>query len=220
MRDRGFPGSWSNTLTLRIRYQEIQTPSTVGDLDLDSIVCESSSSDRSLDECRMMRFSSSSLASLRSLQPTSLLVLLTPVLAPARIEKGIDKPFSTDPFEPFGRELSKVHQRLRHVPYVPKVGLTETHVAFIKHASAVVVVICEPTGESSESLCHQQALANAAIAARDVYRGGAKVPYVLVRFEAGDMDETDHDYENVVHAPSLTQQASQKATQLLFQDQT
>lgn len=220
MRDRGFSGSWSNTLTLRIRYQEIQPPSIVGDLDFDSVLHQPPSSDRSLDECRMMRFSSSSLASLRSLPSTSLLVLLTPVLNPAGVEKGIDKSSSTDPFESFGRELSKLHQRLRHVPYVPKVGLTETHVAFIKHASAVVVVICEPTSEISESLDHQQAFANEVIAARDVYHGRVKVPYVLVRFEAGDMDETDHDYENVLHAPLLTQQASKKATQLLFQDES
>ncbi|OJD31535.1 uncharacterized protein BKCO1_4700037 [Diplodia corticola] len=46
-----------------------------------------------------------------------------------------------DPFEPLGRALSRHHSRVRHVPYVPSVGMTGTHRTFLEHASAIVLVV-------------------------------------------------------------------------------
>ncbi|KAF2083886.1 hypothetical protein K490DRAFT_69368 [Saccharata proteae CBS 121410] len=45
-----------------------------------------------------------------------------------------------DPFEHLGRALAKHHSRVRHVPYVPSIGMTKTHLAFLHHAAAIVVV--------------------------------------------------------------------------------
>ncbi|KAM0713686.1 hypothetical protein Q7P37_010648 [Cladosporium fusiforme] len=159
------------------------------------------------------------LVALRSLPPTSLILLLTPVLRPATSEKANPKIDSKDPFEDFGRELSKMHQRLRHVPYVPKVGMIETHVAFIQQAAAVIVVICEPTESDSESLSHQRSFADAVSATGHGLSGTSAVPFVLVRFDADDVDSNDEEYENVLHATSLTKRASSRATQLLFKQE-
>ncbi|TKA22690.1 hypothetical protein B0A50_07783 [Salinomyces thailandicus] len=50
----------------------------------------------------------------------------------------------TDPFELLGKALALHHPRIRHVPYVPAAGFTETHQAFLEQADGVVVVTCEP----------------------------------------------------------------------------
>ncbi|EKG11190.1 hypothetical protein MPH_11661 [Macrophomina phaseolina MS6] len=103
------------------------------------------------------------LTAIRSLPRSSNLVLFTPVVPPAPEEDSSfpsptaggavqeDRPGRTssradadapmDPFEPFGRALSRHHSRVRHVPYVPAVGMTTTHHTFLKHAAAAVVVV-------------------------------------------------------------------------------
>src|ERR1700712_4102325 len=48
-----------------------------------------------------------------------------------------------DPFEPFGRELTEHHARIRHVPYVPKRGMIEMHRSLMREAGGVIVVMCE-----------------------------------------------------------------------------
>ncbi|KAK7534095.1 uncharacterized protein J3D65DRAFT_471784 [Phyllosticta citribraziliensis] len=50
-------------------------------------------------------------------------------------------PSKSDPFEPLGRALHAYHQEVRHTVYVPENGLTPTHLAFLQHAAAVVLVI-------------------------------------------------------------------------------
>ncbi|KAK5137017.1 hypothetical protein LTR08_001026 [Meristemomyces frigidus] len=97
------------------------------------------------------------LAKLRDLPTTSVLLLLTPVMVPSgflNYDKRVTKPYEvskarieqidTDPFEPLGRALAKRYHRIRHVPYLPSVGLTSTHEAFITQADGVVVVTSEP----------------------------------------------------------------------------
>lgn len=166
-----------------------------------------------------MKFSSRSLAVLRSLPPTSLVLLLTPVLTPATNEKADSETESTDPFEEFGRELSKMHRRLRHVPYVPKVGMTETHVAFIEQAAAVIVVICEPADPDDDSLDCQRSFAGAVAAKRENLLSTEKTPFVLVRFDADEERSNIDTFDNVLHAVSLTKRTSSNTTQLLFEQE-
>lgn len=171
---------------------------------------------RKVGDCEVMRFSSRNLTSLRSLPPTSLVLLLTPVLAPAHAEHINNESKTTDPFETFGREISKLHHRLRHVPYVPKIGMTDTHIAFIEQAAAVVVVICEPADSDKQSLGLQQDFADEVSARQD---DDDETPFVLVRFDSTGSD-TDDEYSNVLLAPALSRHASIKAAQLLFKTET
>jgi hypothetical protein len=64
-----------------------------------------------------------------------------------------------DPFEILGRSLASYHPRIRNVPYIPAVGFTDTHEAFLSQADAVIVVLCEPQSSKRESLKRQLAFA-------------------------------------------------------------
>jgi len=48
-----------------------------------------------------------------------------------------------DPFEPFGKELCQFHGSVKHVPYVPKRGMTQIHQQLIQESGRVIVVICD-----------------------------------------------------------------------------
>ncbi|KAF2146034.1 uncharacterized protein K452DRAFT_294643 [Aplosporella prunicola CBS 121167] len=106
-------------------------------------------------EPSFLRRSAPALAALRALHPQGILLLLTPAVPPLSSSSSSSSSSTTssgstskqqqnepmDPFEPLGRALSRYHRRIRHVPYVPTVGLTETHLAFLAHAAAVVLVV-------------------------------------------------------------------------------
>lgn len=97
------------------------------------------------------------LSAIRSLPRSSNLVLFAPVVPPepepVPAEGAVQEPpgkhgssradadAPMDPFEPLGRALSRHHSRVRHVPYVPSVGMTTTHQTFLEHAAAVVLVV-------------------------------------------------------------------------------
>lgn len=170
----------------------------------------------------MMRYSSHSLAVLRSLTPESLVLLLTPVLQPAKTQRSRSKYGPADPFEDFGRELSKMHRRLRHVPYVSEVGMTETHVAFIEQAAAIIVVICEPANEFAGGLEYQRSFVNAVYAKAEHLFDATSAPFVFVRFDddVAPIDWDENDFENVLQATSFTKTTSTKAAQLLFNEET
>jgi hypothetical protein len=225
---------WSDTFTYRVKYQESRNPSTnhgaCSKSSVPDTVIKIVNGDDLLDhsesgsllgtaDCEVMLFSSRNLTSLRSLAPNSLVILLTPVLAPAHANHVNRESKTTDPFESFGRELSKLHHRLRHVPYVPKVGMTDTHIAFIEQAAAVVVVICKPADSDKESLPLQQSFAEEVLGRREELADEDEKPFVLVRFDSTGSD-TDDEYSNVLHAPALSKQSATKAAQLLFKTET
>lgn len=158
MRDPKLGGSWSDELTVRVRIEEarpfasLTSPSsprttTVGPAMMPPF-------------CEISRSSSRSLASVRSLAPEALIVLFTPVLVPSKVGTAPSTKEFIDPFESLGQALSEHHKRIRHVPYVPKVGLTKTHVAFVRLAGAVVVVTCEAGVATLESLKNQRVFAD------------------------------------------------------------
>lgn len=192
-------------------------------------------SDRLPKDCEVMRFSPSDLTTLRSIPPTALVLLLTPVLTPVMAKKAGTISESTDPFEFFGRELSKLHHRLRHVPYVPKVGLTKTHTSFIEQAAAIIVVNCEPIDSDSHSLASQYDFAKAVLKEKLDYESECEdedeVPLVLLRFEPNkeesDDDGDDDDcggehshrnmrFPNMLFASNPTKSNVMKAARLLF----
>ncbi|EAQ85923.1 hypothetical protein CHGG_07176 [Chaetomium globosum CBS 148.51] len=79
------------------------------------------------------------------LKDGDIILLLTPGIAPDvnPSPSDLDNPPS-DPFEPLGKALAKHHPWVRHVPYLPRNGITGTHVVHIRLAAAVIFVISGP----------------------------------------------------------------------------
>ena len=75
-----------------------------------------------------------------NLKEKDLVLLLTPAVAPD--PSSASSPM--DPFEPLGQAMAKYHPWIRHVPYLPRNGITGTHVVHIRPAAAVVFVISGP----------------------------------------------------------------------------
>ena len=237
MRDPSYTTSWSDTLSFRVQYQETRTLLTNYDVDTQTTsqaaraaldansgsVKKEPESNNSRSECRVMRSTLRSFTALQSLPPTSLVLLLTPVITPANLDKSATKATSTDPFESLGRELSKQHHRLRHVPYLPAVGMTETHAAFIEQAAAVIVVMCEPnTSNGSQSLKQQRSFADGVVTKQleglsDDEDDESKAPFVLIRFDSRSNSWTNDEFKNVLYAPALTVTSAKEAAQLLFE---
>jgi hypothetical protein len=237
MKDPGYTASWSDTLSFRVQYQETRTLLTNYDVDTQNtgqaarVALDASSgsvkkepeSNNSRSECRVMHSTPESLTALQSLPSTSLVLLLTPVITPANVDKSATKATSTDPFESLGRELSKQHHRLRHVPYLPTVGMTETHAAFIDQAAAVIVVICEPNAsDGGQSLKQQRSFADDVVIKQledlsDDEDDESKAPFVLIRFDSKTNSRAKDDYKNVLNAPALTVTSAKEAAQLLFE---
>ena len=240
MRDPDYTPSWSDTFAFRVKYEESSNHlpnygvSQPQDLDINSALVDRNSRNdiwKDFDfgsllrhrpqpsACKAMQLSSANLTSLRSLPSSSLILLLTPVLTPAQSDLSEADTKATDPFESFGREISKLHRRLRHVPYVPEIGMTDTHTAFIEQAAAVIVVVCEPADSADQSLELQQSFADDVLAQQHDLSEDAEVPFVFVRFDHSASDFDDDNYKNVLHAPILSKQASAKAVQLLFKEE-
>ncbi|KAF2194738.1 hypothetical protein K469DRAFT_546677 [Zopfia rhizophila CBS 207.26] len=93
----------------------------------------------SIGSASIVRCPATMLNRFRSLNPAEYIILFTPVV-PHPLSTELD--LNMDPFEPLGRSLSRRHSRIRHVPYVPSKGMTQTHIDFLRTAGAVVVVVC------------------------------------------------------------------------------
>lgn len=76
------------------------------------------------------------------LSAQSILLLLAPSV---RSVSTTSNTLMSDPFEHLGRAVASVHPRTRHVPYTLSAGLTSTHTAFLDRASAVILVLCNPS---------------------------------------------------------------------------
>ena len=76
----------------------------------------------------------------------SVLLLLAPTVPPPGVRTQ-----TSDPFEPLGRTIARLHPRTRHVPYTLSTGLTTTHVAFLRRASAVVMVLASTSSALAEA---------------------------------------------------------------------
>ena len=77
---------------------------------------------------------------LPSLTGNLVLLLLSPSVPVLDTRTG-----QSDPFEPLGRAIARTQPRIRHVPYTLSSGLTPTHLAFLRRAGAVVLVLACPS---------------------------------------------------------------------------
>lgn len=161
------------------------------------------------------RASTRGLTQLRELSPTSTLLLFTPVMVPSGYvsdppsgddESSVDakpagsprfRPNSGDPFEMLGIALSKQHRRVRHVPYVPSVGFTETHEVFLAKADAVIVVSCEPeSSPNMETTLAKQAEFVGNVAS-ELEEAGRQVPLVNFNFGGDEWENQVATYNHV-----------------------
>jgi len=152
---------------------------------------------------------------------SDVLVLFTPVVPPPL---GGDATVRMDPFEPLGHALSKHHKRIRHVPYVPSVGMTETHLAFLQrgqYAGAVVVVVCDhpnATSVKGNGYDYQRAFAQAALDQISSNQDIPDIPTFLVLItgnqaqRGGDFSE----FEGFLQSDSYTPSALQRISNHLF----
>lgn len=162
---------------------------------------------------RFMQSSSSSLHTLNTLPTDRFIVLFTPAIPSTDSQE--------DPFECFGRSLSKWHSRIRHVPFVAKVGLTDLHVAWIRKAGAIVVVNCDPTllidtKTNNNMPCQAKFATQAENILHDV-RGGSQVPLSGVYISPCSASPTNTSgYDNVVVCSSYSEAIMEKAASMLM----
>jgi hypothetical protein len=162
---------------------------------------------------RFMCSSSSSLKALNSLPTDQIVVLFTPAIPST---DGLE-----DPFECLGRSLSKRHSRVRHVPFVTKVGLTDLHAAWIRKAGAVVVVNCDPTllvdTKTNSNMPFQTKFATQVADTLRSIPGGSQTPLCNVYISASVAPPTDtRGYDNVVVCSSYSAANLEKAASMLM----
>ncbi|CAD0092985.1 unnamed protein product [Aureobasidium vineae] len=162
---------------------------------------------------RFMRSSSSSLQTLNLLPTDQLIVLFTPAIPSADGHE--------DPFECLGRSLSKWHARIRHVPFVAKVGLTDLHAAWIRKAGAIVVVNCDPTllidTKTNSNMPCQTKFASQVVEVLHNTRGGSQVPLSSVYISTSVASPSDtSSFDNVVVCSSYSAATMEKAASMLM----
>lgn len=88
--------------------------------------------------------------------PTPRLVLFSPVVVPATKTPRPAHLATTDPYETFGKALAINHPCVSHVPYHVNAGFGEIHSTFVQHATAIVIIVCEPcVGDAKDSIARQ-----------------------------------------------------------------
>lgn len=182
MKDRTCPPDLGST-TLALRLHLTEHRSSLGNTQIASAVTpERPAITQSEQLCNMVR------SSLHNLSPSGTIVLFTPVITPAGSGKAANKPSSSgiDPFETLGRALSRHHRRIRHVPYVPSVGFTETHDAFLTQTDIVIVLICEPSTSKHQGLGNQVDFADAALEGMESNQIGRTAEDAFILIQCGD----------------------------------
>lgn len=171
------------------------------------------------NNCSFTRAKPESLGALATLPDNATLLVLTPVLAPAgTAPPSIAQEGTVDPFEPFGLALCDRHPNVRHVPYVPAVGFTDTHAYFINKADVVVVMVCEPDRRREDSLSDQMDFAEEVLdEINDPDIPGAADMLVLVqcRHERFGI-VVDEGFENVVEASTYNVEVAKAIADAIF----
>ena len=157
------------------------------------------------------------LAALRNLPKAANILLLTPVIKLAERVKGPPDGETIDPFEAFGRALSQHHRRIRHVPFVAKIGFTDIHETFISQADAVITVVCEPEEGKSQSMEYQMDFAEAALDSLESKEANASHAMILV--QCGD-DEfrppVDGGFMNVIESTEYNARIAEHVAHAIF----
>lgn len=204
-------------LAVRTWLQDIPSASsgnTASQIFISSVINEVTS----IDRCTMAR-SSAAEKSLATLSSSGTIVLFTPVIAAKATNKNSTSN-NTDPFEILGRALSRYHKRIRHVPFHPKIGFTDTHDAFLSQADAVVVVICEPQQHKTESLGDQIEFAENANDALKESMGSRPLKHPVALIQCGNSEGSwwpdNSAFETVMKCRTNDVETAQQVARKLF----
>ncbi|KAK0739798.1 hypothetical protein B0T21DRAFT_410124 [Apiosordaria backusii] len=145
----------------------------------------------------------------KPLKDGDILLLLTPGIVPDVSTAKVDHEAPTsDPFEPLGKALAKHHPWVRHVPYLPRYGITGTHVVHIRLATAVIFVLSGPPVHGQPS---QVALA-------EITRGVCDDrPQVIVACcDARELGPIEESFPAIVQVSSFAPSDLQAAADVIF----
>ena len=146
---------------------------------------------------------------LSNLKDGDLILLLTPGIVPEASPLDSDPEGQpSDPFEPLGKALAKHHPWVRHVPYLPRNGITGTHVVHIRLAAAVIFVISGPPRHGQLS---QVALA-------DITRSVCEQrPYIILNYcGAQELGSLEKSFPAILEVPSFAPSDMEAAADILF----
>ena len=219
MKDPTYAATWDDSLALRIHYQQdrttYQSSNSASEAPFEVSTEAAEPSDMQL--CKMTRSTKDSLAALSSLPPAAVIALFTPVLIPANKSKTRLETDGTDPFESLGRSCTQHHKRVRHIPYVPKIGFRETHEAFISQVDVVIVVVCEPTSANSNSFAHQMAFAKQAVDAMEEKEANASNTLVLVQSGSEEFRaQAEASFVNVIEVSEYNADVAKEVARTIF----
>lgn len=169
-----------------------------------------------LQHCELIQSSTEALDNLRTLPSRAIILLLTPVMVLPEELAFSGRP-QADPFEHLGRSLSKRHARIRHVPYISKIGFTNTHLAFMRQANAVIIVTIGSTHAAVQGMKDAGLHLSTTDSVYEIEEERMTVPTALIQFggkPAKHNKETNQ--EVLIHAPYASEEAFDTATCLLF----
>ncbi|KAM7189622.1 hypothetical protein V8F20_010056 [Naviculisporaceae sp. PSN 640] len=136
------------------------------------------------------------------LKDGDIILLLTPAVPP--------KASNSDPFEPLGRALARYHPYVRHVPYLPRNGITATHAAHIRAASVVVFVISGPAASGQIS---QVTLAEMA---RNLCESRPQI--ILACCDVRSLGPLETSFPTIVQIPDYSPSELEGAARSLFRE--
>jgi GNAT superfamily N-acetyltransferase len=147
----------------------------------------------------------------KQLKDGDIILLLTPGIAPevSPLNYDVTKPPS-DPFEPLGKALAKRHPWVRHVPYLPRNGITGTHVVHIRLASTVIFVISGPPRHGQRS---QVSLAEIT---RSVCEHRPQI--IVTCCSIQELGPIETAFPTIVELPSFAPSDMEAAAQLMFSE--
>jgi hypothetical protein len=139
------------------------------------------------------------LVAIRNIHSAKFLLLLAP---------AVKSDVNMDPFEPLGRGIERHHSRIRHVPYVPSVGLTRTHQHFLASPDTAAVVVVVVGGGSQ---VEQEKFAKKAWE-----RANESTPMVLLLVKPSNWSGSTCGFKTVIRCGSYTPEALREAADLIF----
>ncbi|KAF1990097.1 hypothetical protein K402DRAFT_418181 [Aulographum hederae CBS 113979] len=162
----------------------------------------------------------SALAAFRVLDATEDIALFTPAIPLNNPNQEMD------PFEPLGRAL-RHRLPVRHIPFVPKIGLTETHKAFLRcttstdeadidPAGAAIAVICDVHQGSSNKRPTESFGLQLQFAQRVRELAAEEIPMLLVVFSETLFESYLDGFGTVVWSPEFSLKAMGTVAETIF----
>lgn len=109
-----------------------------------------------LPDVRLARYSEKALNTIRALPEDDAIVFFTPTIIPeGHVEAYKHKP-NTDPFQRMGKDMTKHHPSIHHMPYVVGVGFEDAHRQLVNKGRAVIVMVCEPHDQRRVQMLENQ----------------------------------------------------------------